>query len=116
MTVEVTTPGAHVRKNDSLWTRVLPEIADWLRVNHLASAKDAEQQFSINAQVLAEKLDQYYPGEFKFMERRRLRGIANKRVAKNPRRPQALTGDLKTEFEKVLESLGRIEVLLNARD
>lgn len=122
MHTEITTPSTVVSKNAYLWARVLPEIADWLRIHHLASAKDAERQFGINGTLLAVKLDEHYPGQFDFTERRRLRGIANKPVVKRPRTKKTVAPtatelgeqmrDLLKSFDAIVDKMAAIETAI----
>jgi hypothetical protein len=98
------------RKNAGLWRQVLPQVADWLRINHLASCAMAAEKFGINTVTLAQQLEVEYPGEFDFTERRRLRGIANKPVVKNPRKkqPPPSAADLATQMADVLKAFDEV--------
>lgn len=92
-------------RNKSLWERVLPEVVEWLDANPLASCSDAGRKFNINQATLNGQLALFYPGRFDFNERRRLRGVLNKKpkVARGK-----VNADIYTEMHKITELFGEV--------
>jgi len=95
--------------NAALWERILPDIAQWLTENPLASCAEAGKRFGINHATLASRLDNHYPGKFDFIARRKARGDMHRK----PKPAKAEGGvNLRREFDRILTSLARIEALL----
>ena len=94
-------------RNASLWTRILPDVVQFLTDNPLASCSDAAKRFDLNHATLASRLDAHYPGKFDFSARRKARGD----VHRKPKAPKAGV-NLRHEFDRILTSLARIEALL----
>lgn len=105
-------------KNFGLWARIVPDIVKFLDENPTASCADAAKKFGVSGPALKENVDIFHPGRYDFMERRRLRGEANRAAKRKTPKPlnPAAAAVVRQQCEVILSALANIDKALRSAE